>query len=77
MRFKFFSYELIVQQKKRSPLKYSRRPWTESETNTLLRLRNEGKNWVEVGKLLNRTHSACASRYAKIHKGVIAGVIDE
>ncbi len=67
MKWTLFKYMLkIIKPKRRKRI--SRRPWTASETNTLLRLRNEGKNWNEVSKLLNRTASACSNRYGKVKR---------
>ena len=65
MKFKIFNYVVIFEIKKRKyKIGYSRRKWTTSETNTLLRLRNEGKSYEEIGKLMNRTASSC---YSRIH----------
>ena len=70
MKFNIFGYELKLEFKEKTKRKgYSRRSWTTSETNTLLKFRNEGKSWKEIGELMNRTAQACQNRWYVIHKG--------
>ena len=66
---KLFGYTITITKTKKKT-GYSRRNWTESETNSLLRFRNEGKSWEEISKLMNRSYAAVAARYSKIHRGV-------
>jgi hypothetical protein len=65
-----FTLEFSVtkqEEKKKKRKGYSRKAWTESETNALLRFRNENKSWREIANLMNRTEASCYTRYHKIH----------
>lgn len=66
MRFNLLGYKVEITRNKEKRRGYSRRSWTKSETDTMLRLRNEGKSWEEISKLLNRTASAITARHYKI-----------
>ena len=69
MTFKFFNIEITCRVVKRSRRTgYSARNWTETETNTVLRLRNEGKTAQEIGKMLNRTTAAINTRISKVRR---------
>lgn len=60
-------YEITIKKRKRKVNSgFSRRPWTKSEIDTMLRLRNEGKSWAEVAKLMNRSKQSCTTRYYKV-----------
>lgn len=63
---RLFGFEIKRIKKRKKTQGFSRRQWTKSETDTLLRLRNEGKNWKEIASLMNRTDAACYSRYHKV-----------
>jgi len=64
---KLFGYEIKIKKvKKQKKTGFSRKVWTASETNTLLRLRSEGKSIEEISKLLNRTRSAINARLYKV-----------
>lgn len=66
MKLKIFNIRIEVRRVKRKG-GYSRRKWTNSETDTMLRLWNEGKNKQEIADLLNRTPSSIYARYQKVH----------
>ena len=66
---KLFGYEIKIKKLAKRKTGYSKRGWSESETNTMLRFRSEGKSWEEISKLMNRTKSACYGRYYKIKRG--------
>ncbi len=66
---KLFGYEIIIKKITRKRAKgFSSRKWTQSETDTMLRLKNEGKSSEVIGAMLNRTAPAISARYTKIHK---------
>ena len=48
---------------------YTAKPWTKSETATLLRFVNEGKSQKEIGALLGRTRSAVYCKLKKVRDG--------
>ncbi len=66
MKLKIFNIQIEVRRAKRKG-GYSRRVWSKSETDTMLRLWNEGKNKQEIAELLNRTPNAIYARYQKVH----------
>ena len=68
MKIRIFGYELSLQKKEIKRKVRSRVAWTGSETNAMLRMRNEKKSWKEIGDLLNRTPNSCYARYYKIKK---------
>ena len=63
-----FGYRFTITKlhRKRSKNKLGARRWSESETNTLLRMHDEGKNADEIAELLNRTLPSIYSRLAKV-----------
>lgn len=62
-----FGYEFTIKRKKRAVRGgFSRKSWTKSETDSMLRFRNEGRSWEEIGTLLGRTAASCYARYYKI-----------
>ncbi len=63
---KLFGYEITIKKKKAKKTGYSRKAWTASETNTALRMRNEGKTTAEIAKHLSRTEQAVNSRLWKV-----------
>ncbi len=66
---KIFGYEFIVRkEKKKKVTGFSSKPWTESETNTMLRLISEGKSQKEIAIMLKRTVPAIYSRLNKVRK---------
>jgi len=66
---KIFGYEITIKKvhpkARKSPLK-GRKKWTTSETNTMLRMRSEGKSTEEIAQLLNRTAASVHTRLWKI-----------
>ena len=68
---KLFGYEITVKKVKRKKTthKITRRSWTKSEADALLRLRSENRNWEEIAKLMNRTPIACSNMHSKLKKG--------
>ena len=69
---KLFGYEITIKKakKRRSPdHKVTRRSWSRSELDSLLRLRSENRNWEEIAGLMNRTPVACSTMYSKVKNG--------
>jgi hypothetical protein len=64
MKFKILGYTVEIQKAKRGYKNgVTRRKWTSSEINTLVRLRSEEHSWKEIGELMNRTAKSCSARY--------------
>jgi len=67
MKLKLFGY--ILELKKKGKRKStSRRRWTVSETNTALRLVNEGKSRAEIASMLNRTEQSVNTHLWQVRK---------
>jgi len=62
---KLFGYEIKIRKVKKKT-GFSRKMWTASETNALLRMRSEGKSIEEISKLLNRTEPSINARLYKV-----------
>ena len=47
---------------------FPRNFWTKDEEDELINMRNKGKTFVKIGKILRRTSSACRQRYKILKK---------
>jgi len=63
---KIFGYTITIKRAPKRRTGYKRRQWSESETNTALRLRSEGKTITQIASMLNRTEASVNSRFNKI-----------
>ena len=42
--------------------------WTPKDERTLVRLKSEGKSFMQIGRLIGRTAAACDGRWQKIKR---------
>ena len=57
-----------VSQESGTPAKGKATPWSAEDSETLFRLKAEGKTHKQIGGILGRSVQGCVSRYAKIKK---------
>jgi len=69
MTIRILNIELSIKKvNKKRKVGYSSKRWGESETNTLLRLSNEGTLVEDIAKLLGRTKASINTRLSKVRK---------
>jgi hypothetical protein len=59
MKLKILGYTIDIQKVK----EIERKEWTQSEIDTLVKLRSEAHSWKEIEELMNRSASDCSNKY--------------